>query len=505
MPSNNLPFDLTDDSANVWLQSLSHLSSVNSANQLYKVIKQLRSTKSDSTNTLKILIQLTPTALYIISDIESSLQADETKNTDKTQKIKKLCIQLLRNLSLNFYVFSNTSKLADNEKNQAIYMALQIIGYSQRLTTLFHQPPSSTLWKITAELYTFAQSRNIIQQEIKHKIKDFKNLTTIESALKRNLLFSILAPYQYNNIEINALFSISEKYAHLLTLDTADTADTAENKFYWDYANQTSPNIKQQSHKPSNSTISIDTRALTLKLQSTTFSSILKKDTLEDIINRLSGYTKVINSPLPSTFSINHLITGFFDITQYLKKIDNLDKIQQLSSELNGENNTATSNMSLEPMEFEKSHFNKPPPLSSNIDHLLAKTVTVKTLALKDTRFIMAETNPIDCSISDLTLLCSSKPHPELGIIRQIKTINPTGTLHILIEKVAGTPSPQIVSHSKAPDQAAILIQNKDTNASVFIAPCKLSSDAKIKPAIGSSTPLKALIDHTPFYMQHLV
>lgn len=500
MPSNILPFDLTADSASAWLQSLSHLNSVNAANQLNKVVKQLRSTKQDSKNTLKILIQLTTTALYITSDIESSLQADEYKNPDKTQKIKKLCIQLLRNLSLSFYVLSNTSTLANDEKNQAIYMALQSIAYAQRLTTIFHQPPSSTLWKMTAELYTFAQSRNIIQQEIKHKIKDFKNLTTIESTLKRNLLFSILAPYQFNTAEINVLFSIAAEYAHLFTLDTVNCTEYG---FFWDYTNLTAPNLRQSTHKPSHPTISIDTHALSLKLQSTSFSSRLTKDTFETIINRLSGYTKIINSPLPSTFTINHLITGFTDILIYLNKIKNLDKIQQLSDEL--DDNNTISKMSLEPMEFEKNHLNRPSPLSDNISHLLAETTTVKTLSLKEPQFIIAETKPIGCYINDLTLLCSSQPHPELGIIRQIKTINPTGTLHILIEKVAGIPCPQIISHSKTSEQVAILVQNKDASSSVFTPSCKLSSDAKIELAIGINTPLNTLIDHTPFYMQYLI
>ncbi len=501
MTTTKLPFELSEESTTSWLQSLSQLSSVNSANQINKVIKQLRAINTDADKIFRILIQLTPTVIYISTDIESSHQTESNKNAnDKSRKVEKLCIQLLRSLSLAFYAFTTKKSFPDDEKNQCLYIALQLIGRTQRITAIFHQFPSTTLWKKTGEIFISAQNRNVFQQQIKHKIKDFKSLSTIEAVLKRNILFSIFAPYQQHADLIQELFSIAKQHAHLLNLNTTYTT---ENAFSWNINSTHPPYTTGSAQLRSDSIIGINTNELLSFTQSTSFSSSLKKEALEYIVCQISGYRELINSPVPSDFVINHLLVGFIDILEYLEETERLNKIQQISSQLA---KTASSNYNLlNPVELKNNQFSLNQNTPNSSDNFLSEAEVVKILKIKNNQYLIAESNPMACSIGDLTLLCASNHPPELGIIRQIRITNASGTNHILIEKITGTPLSGRINAPETIENQIILIQTKKSSSEVFIATNKFSNGTLVKLVSEESFTLDKLIDHSPFYMRYQI
>ena len=503
MTTRKLPFELTEDSTTEWLQSLSPQNSVNSANQLNKAIKQLRSINKDDNNLFNILILLTPTALFLNSTIESSLLAESNKkNTEKNLKIEKLCIQLLRNLSLAFCNFADKESLSNEKRNLAAYITLHLISYTQRLCSIYHQYPSTTLWEKTGKLYTQALKRNLLQQEIRHEIKGLKSHTTIEAILKQNLLFTILASYRYSTREIIELFSISESYANLLNLSTETTT---KNIFSWDPNSVTPPCIINVNRPKKDSNIEIDTNEFLSFIRSSAFSSSLTNESLTQIINQLSGYTEIINSTIPSSVPIiNHLIIGMTDITNFLEKITKLNKIQQLSSEADI---VSPKKMALEPLEHEKSYLRPAPVINalSNRDILLADIKAVKILQPKNKQFIIVETNPIDCAIGDMTLLSDAELKFAPGIIRQIKTTNQSGTTHILIETISGTLSSHLITAPKTSNKQVLISYNDDSKVELFIAPCKFSNGTQLTLSTKDDFRLKELSDYSPFFMRYSI
>jgi len=503
MTTKKLPFELTEDSTTDWLHSLSQQNSVSSANQLNKAIKQLRLINKDDENLFDILILLTPTALFLNSTIESSLLAETKKqSSEKPHKIEKLCIQLLRNLSLAFCNFAEEESISYEKLNLAAYVALHLNAYTQRLCSIYHQYPSTTLWGKTGKLYTLAVERNIFQQEIKHEIKGLEDQSTIEAILKQNLLFTILSSYSYPSSEIIELFSISKSYAHLLNLNTENTT---KHVFTWDPTSDTLPCTANITQPKNNLSINIDTNKFLSLIQSSAFSSSLAKESLKHIIDQLSGYTEIINSSIPSPVPIiNHLIIGITEITTFLDKVNQLNKIQQLSSEID---NTSTRKMTLEPMEFEKNYLRPAPVIDSlsNRDSLLANIKAVKILEPKNNKYLIAETNPIDCAIGDITLLSTTKIKFIPGIIRQIKTTNQSGTTHILIEKISGTPSSHLIKTPATQKNQIIISYNEDSKPELFIAPCKFSNGTQLTLSTEDKLRLNELSDYSPFFMRYSI
>lgn len=501
MTPPSLPFQLSSEATAKWLQSLSQLNSINIASQLNTVIKTLRSSDQDIESTLKILIQLTPTVLHVSSVIEDSVTAETTiKPNNKSQKIEKLCVQLLKNLSLAFYLVSHKKLSSEHEKSQSIFFAIQLIGYTQRMATIFHQIPSASLWKKTGEIYSLALNQNTLQQPIKHKVSHLKNLSTFEAVLKRNLLFSISAPYQHSSKNIKNLFSIAEKYSYLLHL-SPDNRD--DHFFYWNFNSAQSPDTKNKIEQQNNHTIYINSSEITALIQSNDFSNNLESNTLSQLSHRLSAYKNIIDASVASTLDIKHLIIGYADIISYLEKTSKLQKIEQLSSQL-VENKTNT--MSLESVKLETLNAcSSTKPLPSSHSTLLKNIPTVKILQTTENQFEIAETNSAYCNIGDITLLCDNQLKSEIGIIRQIKTTNQSGTTHILIEKISGLPAAETFYISETDRQYFITLTKDSTNKAVFINPAFFSN--KIFNHLNSDNKenLEKLVGYSHFYRYYLI
>lgn len=502
--TTKLPFELSTDSVTNWLQSLSQLNSVNSANQLNKAVKQLRSAQTESSELLDTLILLSPTILFITANVEQSLEVESVKNdSKKSLKIEKLCIQLLRNISLAFCISSENKTLTTDERSQALFYALQFIGHTLCQSACFHQFSSSTLWKKTAELYQVANNEGIFEQEIQHKVKEFKQQPTIKTVIQRNCLFALFNANNFASSQIKELFAIANQHAHLLNLTKTTSATSV---FLWDLANPNgqAPYLTNNPYQAAGSTIEIELSQFLAPIQTKAFSSQLEKQVLDAISSRLSAYTKDINAALPSAFIINHLLTGFENITEHLAKIEKLNKIHQFSSEYADEK--PVNSMSLEPMEFEKSHLNTKSDLSNPNQQItpshLAKPV--KILKTPNEQFLIAETPPLNCAIGEITLLCSTESPIELGIIRQIKSHTNANSSHILIEKITGAPSFVQINTPAIANNKAILINNKQSSE-LYIAPCKMPKGIQIISNSEQKYTLNNLVDYSPYYMNYSV
>ncbi len=495
MTTINLPFEPSPTAISLWLQSLSKKDSTNSAIELNNIARQLRSNNEESNKKLTILLLLTPSILHNSHIIEHSLLSK--KNTSKsTQKIIKLCTQLLKNTSLAFCNIITEESLPVAQQNIAIYTALQLIGYSQRLSTLFHLLPSSTLWTEMGIIYGLAVRSNTEKLPINHKVQGFIKQSTIESVIKRNILFNISNPQQYTSQQIKEIFSIFSLLADKLVLNAINPSSS--NTFHWDSTNKNNPLLINPIYPEQKPTTLINTTELVSYMQSKNFGSTLEAKTLTKLIDHLSGYQSIIDTPIPSAPVISHIVLEFKNIIDYLIEADKLEKIQQFSLETAP--NQFISEAKLEPIPFEKGILASTPQSSSSISqhNLLIKTKTVKTLKVKNDNYIIAESNDLNCDIGNLVLFCS--PMLKLGIIKQVKITNTSGTRHILIEEIDGIPSIHQLASSDFSGNQILSIKRANAEGGLLISDCKLPQNSALFSTLEDSFILKQLSDYTPFF-----
>jgi len=494
--NTKLPFELNPNSLNEWLQSLSRLNSVNSANQLNKVIAVLRNKKNDQDKVFQLLEQLIPTILFICNNIELSFHAEQiSRYTDKSVKIEKLCIQLLRNISLAFCTQSNQDLLSVEDQLLAYYYAIQFIGLAQRQSSLFHHCPSATLWEKTSEIFQTTSNRNIIDQQVNHTITVFKQQSSILAVIKRNILFAILSPYNHTTNTIKELFTLSNQNAHLIKFAHPEA------QFCWNLDNKSSPYLTTIHYDTTSSTVTIETNAFLQLLQSKEFTSKLNQQSLDLIISQLTGYKKEINSIIPSTFTAAYLFIGFKNISKYIEKTEKLKKIQHFSTPVDEQQ--VTSNMSLELMEHEKSYLNAKttPTTSVNQNNLLKTATPVKLLKTIKNHYIIAESTDLRSITGEICLLCNNEGNYQLGIIKQIKTTNLSKTTHTLIEIIPGIVSINQITAPVIAEKTILLINKNNSPVEFITLPCKLSKGNKIILNSDQTFTINQLIDYSSSYM----
>ena len=495
MTKNTLPFELSSDAVAIWLNFLNQNNIAKSAVELNSAVKILREHKSKSSEVFKALVLITPKVITTCNSIELAFS---TKNHSGTPSLKiiRLCIQLLRNMGLAFCKINDLKNVSKDEQNTSIYFALQLIGHSQRLSAIFHETPSSSLWNEIGNIYHSALKEDSSQHKINHNIPTFKSQLTIESVLKRIILFNISNPYLYSAKQIKELFLIISMLADKLVLNNITTSSI--NTFYWDSNSRNAPCAINSILQDQQLVTTINTEDVISTIQSNNFVCNLDPDALFNIIDHLSGYQSVINNPIPSAPAISHLLIGFDNISEYLTKVSTLKKIQKLSTQITPLD--TLENTKIEDMDVTSNPQSKNTS-STNLE-FLSKAKAVKSLQVNSKNLVIAETSYIECNIGDIALFCYADLTNKIGIIRQIKITNISKTVHILIEEISGTPS--TLQLSKTPSQISeheiIVIDAPMTQRVLLPYLHKLSNGGKLSCVADKKISLESLIDYSPFF-----
>ena len=490
---NILPFELTQESLANWLQNLKALPQIQAANQLNLALKKLKNADCSATAIFPILLNLTPLTLLFSNSLSVNL-TEETAASSKSLKLGKLSIQLLRQLALLFYQQIETKQLSTTDQQTGIFYALQLIGYCLRCYSLFYEIPSNTLWKKSAELYKLAVATQILTLPQSHKISEFKHQSTIDAAIKRNLLFSILNPGLYNTEEINQFFQLANHQGNLLETTVAN--DSIEFGFYWDLRSDQPPCVvKKLNRSLPNGFLAIDSQHLSHELQLGTLETSLTPSLQNKLALLLSGYRQVFNCIIPGLPSRSTMITGFSAICQYLQELDKLSKISQLSGQLH-DGKITNRNFSLVPLEHQRNVFETVDQTFSN-QMPAGKLVNLHKTPIKN--YSVAEMRSLDCLTGDIVLLYKEQHPVSLAIIRQQQVNKLSNTKQLLLEQVVGGCFIRNLTESKHHGFAVVVAEGSDQQQ-VFLPPGKYLLNNDIDLLIGKAMQLTACLESNEFY-----
>lgn len=489
--TSNLPFALSADALESWLDSLSALPQLHAAHQLNQVLKQLKN-EQDSAELLPLLICLTPLTIHYANHIAAL--ACELEAADKSRKAAKLSMQMLRQLSLLFSALAEAATLTDQERHSAAYYALQCIGYCMRCYCLFYETPSATLWKKSASLYSLAAAQNALLIEHAPQITEFKPHPTIESVVKRNLLFSILIPTLYTPKEINQIFQIAFQLAD--QLDVSQTPNNVDFGFYWDLNDELPPcpNRKAKRALPQGF-IAIDAQSIGQRLQQEAPIANLTRNFQTKLALQLLNYQPVFDSIMPGQTLRSEFLFGFKDVSAFLQELNKLQKIRQLSGHGKGAS-PAKRNLALIPLEHEKSAFET---MTQALNKAHATSKLGNVLKISHGAYLVAEGHTFDCSSGDIAMFYRDQEPATLAIIRHQNALSLSNVTHILMEKIPGFYSVYTFKTSSG-NQTAIVIDEDHENRQVFLPAGKYSVESKIPLTIDRSLHLTACLESNGYY-----
>ncbi len=500
--STPLPFELSDDSAATWLESISSLSTVNAGSQLNKAINQLRKIEYDHQLVFPVLIKLTPTTLHLSNTLSSTLNnTPNKKNKHISIKIAKLSMQLCRNLSLAFHSLIHAKTLEIERKQQAVYYALQLIGQYLRISSVFNEMPSETLWNISGELFSFAVANKCLQQNISVKIADFKPLSSINAVLKRNLLFTISSPHKLSADDSLAIYSFANQYFHLLKLKTGQQKTAL---FCWNFKGGIPYQTTQINQFFDETDMTMDTSALESLIQSSSFSSNISDSELSRLFRLLSGYKKQIIDSIPSAPVIFNMLSGFQAICEFLHEREKIIKIHKLSAEI--ADNKHGYAMSLEPLDYEKNFFNDSAnALKKKTSPAMIKMgEPVKCLKTSNDNFLIVECKTSHHFNGEPIILINKSNAVISGIIRQQKVVVSLNTVQFLIEKFHGQLAVYNIDTDKKNSKTVIVINETTEHPEVLLATARYHNGSEI--AFNNKTAkLDSLEEYSPFFVRYQI
>ncbi len=491
---NTLPFDLTVNSLNSWLETLSELPHTQAAHQLNEVLKQIKAEKTDQATLLPLLFNLTPLTLHFANNLANSAST-EAKFFDKALKVGKLSMQLPRQLALLFCLQTDNKILETQTLSSIIYYALQLIGYSLRCYGLFYEVPSTTLWKKSADLYKLAAANECLNTSQTSKITEFKAQNTIASVIKRNLLFSILTPNLYKADEISQIFQLANHAADLLITTTDHEIHNVG--FYWDLDKDMPPYpVKKINRTLPDGFMAIDSQAVSNALQLGTLPTALGTGTQNKMALVLSSYHQVFSSIVPGLPSSSKIIHGFPGVCNYLNELNKLSKINQLSSPFDNAASTI-NNLSLVPLEHQRNVFETSSQAFKKPQNI---GISVNILKTPSNRYIVAESRSLNCSTGDIALIHKEQHPLSLVIIRQQK-YNEISHLHqFMLELIPGTCNIFNLANNTNDSAYAIVVGEGTSEQQVFLAYGKYTSNTKLPLSLGGSIHLKAYLENNTFF-----
>lgn len=462
--SSTLPFELSADSLAGWLESIRLLQPVNAGTQLNQALIQIRKTPCDSSLLLSLLVSLTPATLAQANALIASIQSGP--QNAKTIKVIRLILQLFRHLSLAFYALLKSSPLSMPQKLQACYLSLQLIGQHIRVSGLFYELPSVSLWNKSSELYLFAQANQGLDTEIDCKLADFRLQSTIAAVLKRNLLFTFLTCHQPGVKGNQALFTFANQYAHLLEF-SAGTGNSCRFVWHLHHGLPFTAIQNQQYRKPTE--ISLYTGHLLDHLNDELLRNALTAAELERLEEHLSVYQELSNGSLPSSPIRYTLITGFKAVCDTLSIQEKIHRLHVISAQL--KDNQRISPLTLEPSEFEKSLLNNVSLPSDNASQsgLDRNNMTVQVLQSKNQRFVHAECKRPGFSAGEIAVLINHRNEAMVGIIRQLNKKTGQDAALLLIERITGTITTHTIRDGQYQDIQAMVVNETTDHAEILL------------------------------------
>ena len=412
-------------------------------------------------------------------------------NSESSIKVVKLCINLLKLLSISFCRLAESKKLEEPQTLLAHYYAMQLIGYCLYSYALLHEAPSTSLWKKAGELYKAAIKTNNLEERASCKIQEFKPHTNIASALKRNILFSICNPAQYTNNDIHHLFQLCNHYFNLLEIDSTSHAGSVQ--CYWNQ--ETEPRILQDENKNLSKTpISIALHHVVQALQLGKLNSEVEPAVIAKLSSRLTGYKQIYSSIIFGLTTSSHLLLGFNVISDYLKERDKLAKIQQHGK-------SVPIDMSLIPLDQEKKHYN----IKNLLEPDKLPGVQVTLLSTGNKSYAVIKNCSINALPENLILLCKQQQQPTLAIIRNKSSLDTFDNPVILLEYIPGNLSINTFSQDSDNLAQVLVLGEKTSRAEVFLPVGKYAVGNKIMLNNRKVITLLACIEYNSYFYRYRI
>lgn len=498
MPDNtDLPIGLSALPVTDWLDLLAELPPEIAGKQLNQTLQQLRAGAVNAEVLLPVLVALTPAALNLWQTLAIQHIKGLKTTEDQASPLNTLALQIIKQLSvLYFRVIENSKSLDKHGLEIANYYALQVAGHCQCALATFHEAPSETLWRKTAEIYRLAIQHLWLDRNHSVHCKAMDLTPSILTALKRNILFAITAPRFYDEMEVQQLFAFANRYHHLIDLE--ETAPTPGFSFYWPQTGEEPCAVRQFNATLPKGYVAINTARLGNALQQKHLESHLAPMTESQLALQFTAYLELFQSIRPGSGVLSRIVLGLNEAISFVQDVDKRNNIQQVSF---GEsfNSRGFDDLSLVPLDTNNLSPDEQPinPFGPTQGGSNGKITHI--YETPKSNYLIAEGQLLGCLTGDLVVIHNQQRRElSLAVVRQQMTHGLTRTPHNLFEKIPGELSTHTFNSGTGKQQCLMLRSANKTE--LFLPASKYQIDSKIIFSTGRAVFLSKCLESNNYF-----
>lgn len=441
----SLPFALNEKAIYAWLSALRRSGLLHGGQQLNQILTQLRSQPIPHKQKLLVLQELIAECVAQANSLAAGIE--NLPSIAKTDKIARLSMSLLKNLSVTLYELIESDQLNDQQKAICGYYALQLVGQYWLQCCLLRQLPAEKMWQISGEIYRYAYDHQALTQEVSHASKELNPLLTMERVTKRNLLFALCSGFDLSPADFHHWFEFANKHADQITLKRGMTRPDI---FIWDTAHNHPIELMTPGQPLNEATLEIDCTVLHDTFNTTQNLAPFSSAAALCIRNNLTSYKKLMHDTIPATPVIQNMLIGLKPIYNFLAEQSKIEKILALGSEAEY----------LRPRrQIGLAHETETHALDS-LDLHRPQKLNVKLLKTSDLRYVIVETASIEVGNGEIILLIDGES--QLGIVRQQQVSQNFQTRRLLVERIPGRVTAHSAHYAGGGQDVLIIDENGD-------------------------------------------
>jgi len=432
--ASSLPFEFNNASISDWLRQLNTSDAVLSGQEILKVLRVLKKNIDDiEYSSLELVVErLTPVVVYTCGFLEKFFYNKAINYNLQQYKVAQLSVFLSRYLA---YFHVHQALLSTEQANKSLHAnyAAQLIGDAFYHSALSYDKPSKSLWLMLGEVYQIALDNNLLGLTVNNPLPHFDKIS-IESALKRTILFKISNCYKFNHKEIKQYFDFCTTNNHLVKFNQVNKENNQG--YCWEYTSGDAPFcVTENVHVQESSLLEIVaagqvTPKLTFDIEPL-LSAIkclnvkLPVDESLGLVEHLSNYQAVNKSDfsLPKQYVF---LFGFEQIIEFVSKLSSSNLFTTFSPP--GVEDLNFSSLNLTP-----THVKKPSQKNvtdadiwgedkSKVEKIKLKYGAQKAYQASIPSLLVVEWMKVETFFNGLLLIYGKDKKPILAVVRRSET-----------------------------------------------------------------------------------
>jgi len=216
-------FDVRPRIIEKWIVNLPMANLGETSKLVFRAVVEINRLELSIQQRYKTLELLRKPCQYVVEALEKHFAGHPLPLNTRNRKISELTRAILSELAVGYKVIAQQIESSARPDLKLLTATLhRAVNYEGQLLMRSYQiyaPFPRGIWKELNTMYHFAESYELLEQEIKDPLNKVNNYSTISTIYRKILLLSLAMPYRLHRGEIDKVCALLDRFVYLSRID----------------------------------------------------------------------------------------------------------------------------------------------------------------------------------------------------------------------------------------------------------------------------------------------